>query len=141
MGHALPRKFGIDDILRTLVLYAIDINSDCLARQDFLITLASLRAASCQDDWLAIMDRALAGFEDVYLVVDSDILRFAAKDNACAAADLLLALGRKVKSTHLKIVTSSSAINRQYVTQNSAAGSCKVIRTNNEQHQRLAKTK
>ncbi|KAF2997547.1 hypothetical protein E8E13_000111 [Curvularia kusanoi] len=137
----LERNFGIGDILRTLVLHALEINSDCLARQDFPITLASLRAASCQDDWLAILDRSLAGFEDVYMVVDSDILRFAAEDNACAAADLLLALGRKIKSTRLKIVASSSAINRQYFAQHSAAGSWKAIRTNDEQRRRLTKTK
>lgn len=134
-------KFGIDDILRTLVMHALEINSNCLARQDFPITLASLRAASGQDDWLAIMDRSLAGFEDVYIVIDSDILRFAAEGNACAGADLLLALGCKIKSTRLKIVVSSSAINRQYFTQNSAAGSWKAIRTNDEQRQRLVKTK
>lgn len=87
------------------------------------------------------MDRSLADFEDVYIVVDSDILRFSAEDNTCTATDLLPALRRTIKSTGLKIIVSSAAFNRQYSQENSTAGSWKAIRTIDEQRQRLAKTK
>jgi hypothetical protein len=137
----LDRTPYIEDILRILVLHALEINADALALHSFPITLASLRAASSQDDWLSLLNRSLVGLEEVYIVVDPDLLRFAAEDNTCTAADLLLALRHKITSTRLKIVVSSFGINKGYFTQRSAVGSWKAIRTNDEQRQRMAKTK
>ncbi|KAH7363705.1 hypothetical protein BKA66DRAFT_444624 [Pyrenochaeta sp. MPI-SDFR-AT-0127] len=137
----LDRTPCIEDVLRILVLHALEINSNALALRESPVTLASLRAASNQDDWLSILNRSLAGLDDVYIVVDPDLLRFAAEDNTCAAADLLLALGRNVTSARLKIIVSSFGINKGYFTQHSAAGSWMAIRNNDDRRQRLAKMK
>lgn len=137
----LDRTPCIEDILRILVLHALEINSNALALREFPITLASLRAASSQEDWLSILNRSLAGLDDVYIVIDPDLLSFAAEDNTCTAADLLLALKRNITSVRLKIIVSSFGINKRYFTQNSAAGSWTAIRTNDERRQRLAKMK
>ncbi|KAF2178655.1 hypothetical protein K469DRAFT_731662 [Zopfia rhizophila CBS 207.26] len=140
-ANFLDRSPCIEDILRILVLHALEINSNALALNDFPVTLPGLRAASSQEDWLSILDRSLAGLEEVYIVVDPDLLRFAAENNTCAAADVLLALKSSITSTRLKIIVSSFGINKGYFARHSAAGSWKAIRTNDAQRQRLAKMK
>jgi hypothetical protein len=137
----LNRSPCIQDILRILVLHALEINSEALALSDLPITLPTLRAAASQEDWLSILNRSLAGLEEVYIVIDPDLLGFAAENNTCAAADVLLALKKCVTSTRLKIVVSSSGINKGYFAQRSVAGSWKAIRTNDQQRQKLAKLK
>lgn len=137
----MNRSLCLEDIIRTLVLHALEINSNALAATAFPITLPSLRAASGQLDWLSILNRALAGLEEVYIILDPDLLRFAAEDNRCSATDLLLALKDGIGGTRLKIIVSSFGINKGYFSQNSTAGSWEVIRANNVHHQRLAKIK
>jgi hypothetical protein len=131
----------LEDIIRILVVHALEINSNALASNAFPITLPSLRAASTQSDWLSILNRALSGLEEVYIIIDPDLLRFVAENNSCSSVDLILALKRGVTGTRLKIIISSVGINKGYFTQNSVAGSWKVIRTNTLQSQRLAKMK
>ncbi|KAN0116708.1 hypothetical protein V8E51_002685 [Hyaloscypha variabilis] len=137
----LNQSLCLDDIIRTLVLHALAINSNALALTTFPITLPSLRAASSQSDWLSILNRSLTGLEEVYIIIDPDLLRLAAEDNKCSAVDLLLALKNGVSGTRLKIIISSFGIDKGYFSRNSAPDSWKVIRTNNIQRQRLAKIK
>lgn len=140
-ANFLDRPPCIEDILRILVLHALEINSNALALDDFPITLRSLRAASSQEDWLSILNRSLVGLEEVYIVLDPDLLRFAAENNTCTAADVLLALKSGITSTRLKIVFSSFGINKGYFAQHSVAGSWKAIKTDDARRQRLAKMK
>jgi hypothetical protein len=137
----LNQSLSLEDIVRTLVLHALEINSNALASTAFPITLPSLRAASSQSDWFSILNRSLAGLEEVYIIIDPDLLSFAAENNKCSAADLILALKSGIGGTRLKIIISSFGINKGYFSQHSTAGSWKVIRSNNIQRQRLAKTK
>jgi len=135
------RSPSVENILRILVLHALEINSNALALNDFPVTLASLRAASSEEDWLSILNRCLAGLEEVYIIVDPELLRFAAENNTCTSADMLLALKNSITSTRLKIIVSSFGINKGYFARNSAAGSWKAIQIDNSQRQRLAKRK
>ncbi|RDW68601.1 hypothetical protein BP5796_09258 [Coleophoma crateriformis] len=135
------RSLCLEDILRTLVLHSLEINRSTLALSAFPITLSSLRAASSQSDWLSILNRSLAGLEKVYIIIDPDLLRFAAENNRCLAVDLLLALKDSITGTRLKIIISSFGINKSYFSQHSTAGSWKVIQINNIQRQRLVKLK
>jgi hypothetical protein len=137
----LSRSLCLEDILRTLVLHALEVNSNALVSTTFPITLPSLRAASSQADWLSILDRSLSGLEEVYIIIDPDLLRFAAEDNRCSTVDLLLALKNGISNTRLKIIISSFGIDKGYFSHHSTPGSWKVIRTNNIQLQRLAKRK
>ena len=133
------RPISLENILRILILHALEFNSNALALTIFPITLPGLRAASSQTDWLSILGRALAGLGEVYVVIDPDLLRHAVEDNTYIAGDLLLALKAGVKSTRLKIIVSSFGIKKKYFTQHSAAGSWKTIWTDNAQFQRLMK--
>jgi hypothetical protein len=135
------RSLCLEDIVRTLVLHALEINSNALVSTTFPITLPSLRAASSQRDWLSILSRSLSGLEEVYIIIDPDLLRFAAEDNKCSAVDLLLALKDGINGTRLKIIISSFGIDKSYFSQHSMPDSWKVIRANNIQRQRLAKRK
>ncbi|KAL9619836.1 MAG: hypothetical protein Q9160_005576 [Pyrenula sp. 1 TL-2023] len=135
------RPLCLEDILRILVLHALEINSEALASSDFPITLPAIRAASSQSDWLSILDRALVGLSEVYIILDPDLLRYAAEDNTCVAADLILALKNGVRSARLKIIVSSFGINKNYFAQHSETSSWRAIRTNDAQRQRLMKTK
>jgi hypothetical protein len=137
----LNQSLSLEDIVRTLVLHALEINCNALASTAFPITLPSLRAASSQSDWFSILNRSLAGLEEVYIIIDPDLLSFAAENNKCSAADLILALKSGIGGTRLKIIIYSFGINKGYFSQHSTAGSWKVIRSNNIQRQRLAKTK
>ncbi|CAI6319249.1 unnamed protein product [Periconia digitata] len=140
-ANFLDRDPCVEDILRILLLHALEVNSDALALQNFPITLASLRAASSQEDWLVLLDRALAGLDEVYIIIDPDLLRFSTEDNTCTAADVLLALQRHIHSTRLKIIVLSFGINKGYFAKHSVAGSWKAIRANNEQRQRMIRMK
>lgn len=137
----LNQSLCLEDIVRTLVLHALEINSNALASTTSPITLPSVRAASSQSDWLSVLNSSLAGLEEVYIIIDPDLLRFAAEDNRCSAVDLLLALKNSISGTRLKIVISSFGIDRGYFSRHSTPDSWKVIRTNNIQRQRLAKIK
>jgi hypothetical protein len=137
----LNQSLCLEDIVRTLVLHALEINSNALVSATFPITLPTLRAASSQSDWLSILNRSLAGLEEVYIIIDPDLLRFAAEDNRCSAVDLLLAIKNGISGARLKIIISSFGIDKGYFSQHSAPDSWKVIRTNNIRRQRLAKTK
>ncbi|KAI9690899.1 MAG: hypothetical protein M1822_008519 [Bathelium mastoideum] len=140
-ANFFERSPCMEDILRILVLHALEINSKALAQNDFPVTFSSIRAASSQEDWLSILNRSLAGLEEVYIVVDPDLLRFATENNTCTAADILLALKSSITSTRLKIIVSCFGINQGYFARHSAAGSWKAIRINSIQRQRLAKRK
>lgn len=137
----MQMSLSLEDILRFLVMHALEINSDALALTSFPVTLPSLRAASSQSDWLSILNRALSGLEEVYIIIDPDLLCFAAEDNKCSTVDLLLALKNGISSTRLKIIVSSFGINKDYFSRNSVPGSWKVIRSDNNQRQRLTKMK
>lgn len=117
------------------------MNSNALTSTAFPITLPSLRAASSQSDWISILNRPLAGLEEVYIIIDPDLLRFAAEDNTCSAAELVLLLKNGISGTRLKIIISSFGINKGYFSEHSTNGSWKVIQTSNIQRQRLAKLK
>jgi len=78
---------------------------------------------------------------EVYIIIDPDLLRFAADDNRCSAVDLLLALKNGISNARLKIIISSLGIDKGYFSQHSTPSSWKVIRANDVQRQRLAKRK
>jgi hypothetical protein len=137
----LSRSICLDDIIRTLVLHALEINSNALVSTTFPITLPGLRAASTQLDWLSILNRSLSGLDEVYIIIDPDLLRFAAEDNRCSSVDFLLALKNGITSTRLKIIVSSFGIDKGYLSQHSIPDSWKVIQASNIQRQRLAKRK
>jgi hypothetical protein len=111
------RTFDLVDILRLLVLQALDLNPAMLASEHPL-TLSHLRAAASQTEWLQILDRALYGLKEIYIVVDPDLLNFTASHNAYKATRWIEALPQMISNTSVKVITSAFCIDKGYVNRN-----------------------
>ena len=111
------RTFDLVDILRLLVLQALDLNPATLA-SDHPLTLSHLRAAASQTEWLQILDRALYGLKEIYIVVDPDLLNFTASHNAYKATRWIEALPRMISNTSVKVITSAFCIDKGYAKRN-----------------------
>jgi hypothetical protein len=111
------QTFDLVDILRLLVLQALDLNPATLA-SDHPLTLSHLRAAASQTEWLQILDRALYGLKEIYIVVDPDLLNFTASHNAYKATRWIEALPQMISNTSVKVITSAFCIDKGYANRN-----------------------
>ncbi|RYO80672.1 hypothetical protein DL766_004863 [Monosporascus sp. MC13-8B] len=100
------QKLDLLDVIRILTLQAMQINPDALTATSSTITAASLREASCEGDWLAILNRALVGIGKVYVILDSDLLAYASGHNRHVATKWLENVLRSITSSNLKIVVA-----------------------------------
>ncbi|KAF2739170.1 hypothetical protein EJ04DRAFT_354324 [Polyplosphaeria fusca] len=105
------------DILRMLVLQALQINPDSLQKGVNPITIPHLRDAASEQDWLALLDRALVGVRRVYLVLDPDLLNHATSQNRYQATKLVELMSRSIR-TEVRIIVPSAGIDLEYVRTN-----------------------
>lgn len=61
------------DVIRMLLYQALEINSSAMSTQ-YPISIAQLKEASTQQEWLLLLKRVLQGFPTAYIVVDSDVM-------------------------------------------------------------------
>jgi hypothetical protein len=102
------------DILRTLLVQALEINPNALkgpAPIDILI----LRKATDENDWFQILNRALQGIPQVYIVVDAEMLGLATEHNRLRSTKWIEQFNRQISSTRVKIFVSSSNVDENYV--------------------------
>lgn len=69
------------DILRMLVLQALQINPDALTVGSNPVTMTHLREAVDEAGWLSILNRALQGVQQIYIVLDADLLSHVTNHN------------------------------------------------------------
>lgn len=111
------------DILRMLVLQALQINPHVLARGSHPITVAHMREAATEQEWLDILARALQGIGRVFLALDSGFLAHATANDKHQATELVESLQSNLSST-VKVFASASPLEDTYVADGQGAKQC-----------------
>jgi hypothetical protein len=112
------RNLVSTDILRMLVIQALQINPKCLTSSLYSITMTHLREAVDEKDWLNLLNRAIAGLPFVYIVLDADLLVHATGQDRYLSTKLIEAFQKVVNSTVVKIVISTSGVDETYAENN-----------------------
>ncbi|ORX99892.1 hypothetical protein BCR34DRAFT_606474 [Clohesyomyces aquaticus] len=102
------------DMLRMLVIQAIQVNPSALQKGVNPITVAHLREAASEEDWLAMLDRALVDVTQVYIVIDSELLNHAMAQNRYSTTRLLERMVGRVRCK-LKLVVPMACIDKRYI--------------------------
>ncbi|RDW73419.1 hypothetical protein BP6252_07326 [Coleophoma cylindrospora] len=116
------------DILRMLVVQALEINPQALSGPS-PITLPSLREAAHDIDWLRILNHALEGMSQVYVVIDAEIMGMATEHDRRETTRWIELFSRHITSTRVKLFISSRSIDESYVSTQWSSGSWNKLRT------------
>ncbi|KAF2654727.1 hypothetical protein K491DRAFT_631344, partial [Lophiostoma macrostomum CBS 122681] len=68
------QRMDIADVIRILILQAMQVAAESLLNHPFPVTVEQLRDASSLDDWVAILECILSGISHAFLVLDPDLL-------------------------------------------------------------------
>jgi hypothetical protein len=112
------RKLTTADILRILVIQALQINPKALTSNLYPISVTHLREAVDERDWLVLLNRAIAGLPFVYIVLDADLLGHATGQDRYLATKLIEAFPRIMNSTVVKVVISTAGVDERYAANN-----------------------
>ena len=104
----LARTF--EDILRTLVLQALQINPGALTTGVNPITPAHLQHASGELDWMRLLNRALKGAEHTYIVCGAEILQYVGENTRGRLVPFLTRLGQSMSSASVTLFVPRRAI-------------------------------
>ncbi|KAL9594283.1 MAG: hypothetical protein Q9219_007123, partial [cf. Caloplaca sp. 3 TL-2023] len=102
------------DLLRMLVLQALQVNCSALMKAGFPITLPQMREASTQRDRLNLLKQALSGINHVFIALDKDLLSRVCHSDHEQVVELVESL-RTGLSTSVKILASTSSFDRQFL--------------------------
>ena len=102
------------DILRMLVLQALQMNPQAMAQGPFPVTMAGIREAATVSDWLQILARALQGVSRIFIALDSGLIAHATADDAHQGTELVEAFRSRL-ATSVKVFASASNLDRAYV--------------------------
>ena len=127
------------DILRVLVLQALQINPGALTDSAHPLTVMELRDASDESDWLLILQRALQGVERIFIVLDADLLGYAIAGDKHMATKCLEMMKRKLASTYIKIFVTKSIVQEAYIREHWDPGSWSNIQVSQDQYGRAVK--
>jgi hypothetical protein len=106
------------DILKILLLQALQINPAALTSGSHPMTMIHFREAVNEEDWRALLARAMNGIQKVYIILDSDLLSHATKNNRYLATRWLGAFSNLATKTVLKVFVSAFAIDTGYAARN-----------------------
>ncbi|CAD6593390.1 MAG: hypothetical protein ASARMPREDX12_007126 [Alectoria sarmentosa] len=102
------------DILRMLVLQALQMNPQAMAQGSHPITMAGIREAATATDWLEILARALQGVPRIFIALDPGLLTHATANDTHQGTELVEAFRSRLV-TSVKIFASASNLDRAYV--------------------------
>ena len=108
-GHAKDKTTSLVDILRLLTLQALKIPRTSL-NEHMLITPAEIEGAVKSEDWLSLLQRALRGLKEAFIIIDTDILRGGAiRDYHSQAIGLMRRLMKECwgNGVYLKIILTA----------------------------------
>lgn len=111
----LERDISCTNIVQALLLQAIQINPHALATEHHPITVAHLREAVDEVDWLNLLNRALEGVPKLYIVLDGDLLGHATTYDRYLATRWLKNLAKLSQGTIIKIFIASNNIDANYI--------------------------
>lgn len=108
-GHLL------EDLISAMVLQALQLNPQRLVSNADPITLSDLNNASSVADWLLILQRALLGLPQIFIIIDAQLLRNTCGNDRQRTTDLMENLVSNVKTTRIKILASGTAVDVKYI--------------------------
>jgi hypothetical protein len=117
------------DILRILLLQAIQINPRTLAHESYPITVTHFREAATETDWFTLLCRALDGLPPIYIVLDGDLLGHATAHNRYVATRWLETFRELITKTVIKVFVSALTIDEGYVARNWDSNTWSKLRT------------
>lgn len=124
------------EILRMLVVQAIQVNPGAL-QGPTPIDMVNLREASGEVEWLQILARAVEGLQQIFIVIDADILGLATEHSKTRATKWLEIFTKKLSKTGVKILISSRNIDENYVATQWNAGCWSMLQTDNLNGKRI----
>ena len=105
-------------MLKILLLHALQINPAAWTSRSHPMTMIHFREAVNEEDWRALLARAMNGIQKVYIVLDSDLLSHATNNNRYLATRWLGAFSNLATKTVLKVFVSAFAIDTGYAARN-----------------------
>ena len=111
------------DILRMLVLQAMQVNPQVMTHGSHPITMACIREAASTSDWLDLLARALQGIPRIFIALDSGLLEHATSMDATQGTALVEAFRSRL-STSVKVIASASNLDSAYVADRRTNGKC-----------------
>lgn len=103
------------DVIRMLLYQALEINSSAMSTQ-YPITIAQLKEASTQQEWLLLLKRVLQGFPTAYIVVDSDVMEHVMDRDKIATTNFLVEAVKVLGSEKVRVVAPSHVFDSQRAT-------------------------
>lgn len=111
------------DILRMLVLQALQINPRAMTQGSHPITVAGMREAATASDWIEILARTLQGVPRIFIALDSSLLMHATANDTQQSTELIEAFRSRLV-TSVKVFASASNLDRAYVADRQSNRQC-----------------
>lgn len=124
------RRTRATDIIRMLVLQAMQIGADCLLDTLFPVTVEQLREAGSLDEWVQILNHLLTNRDHTFIALDADLLAHATAYERSEALEMLEMLRSKL-SGDVKIITATSSVSQSYAEELEHLNACVKIQTGN----------
>ena len=112
------RNISFIDVCRMLLKQALQMNPGVLHCKDYPITATALREAASESDWLSLLNRALRGVSQVYIIIDADLMNHGTSGDKYTPTRLLEMLPILVTETVLKIFISNFMVDQSYIMRN-----------------------
>lgn len=116
------------DLIRMLVLQAMQVGADRLLSDPFPVTVEQLREAASLSDWVAILNHLLYRISHAFIALDADLLAHVTARERDEVLEILETL-RLNLTGRIKIVTTMSSVSRAYAEQLRRSNACVKIQT------------
>lgn len=116
------------DLMRMLVMQAIQVGAKNLFDTAFPVTAEQLREANSLDDWVDILNRLLSAVNQPFIALDADLLTHVTMHERGEILENLETL-RLNLTGKVKIVIAMSSVNRAYTDELRRLNACLYLRT------------
>ena len=124
------QQISATDLIRILVLQAMQVGADRLLDGPFPVTVEQLREAASLTDWVAILNHLLSRISHAFIALDADLLAHVTAHETGEILEILETL-RLNLTGRVKIVTTTSSVNQAYAEELRRSNACLKIRTGN----------
>ena len=124
------RRMCATDLVRILVLQAMQVGADRLLDGPFPVTVEQLQKAASLTDWVAILNHLLSRIKHAFIALDADLLAHVTAHERGEILEIIETL-RLNLTGRVKIVTTMSSVNRVYAEELRRSNACVRIETGN----------
>lgn len=135
-GDYRDQRLNGIDIIRMLVLQAMQVGGSDLLDSPFPVTVEQLREAASLREWVAILRHLLTSISHAFIVLDADLIAHATAYDRSESLEMLEML-RLELSSNVKIVTAASSVSRAYAEELEQSNACIKILTSGTKDWRL----